>query len=72
MFKVYEVRTNNKPPTENKIPDEVYFINEKSEAEKLDWRCPIEVARLAGLEIIEEEHNSLNRYVVRRKETRYK
>ncbi len=65
MLKLYEVRANNKLPPEDKIPVEVYLLN-GDEEENLDWKCPIEVARLAGLEIVKEEHNGVDRYFVRR------
>lgn len=71
-FKIYEVRKGNNMPPKAKIPDEVYLINEEGETEKLDWGCPIEVARLAGLEIVEEEHNGVERYFLRRIPYRFK
>ncbi len=64
MIKLYRVRENQEHKDKNLF--EVYLLNGHKE-EKLDWKCPIEVASLAGLEIVKEEYNSIHKYYVRRK-----
>jgi hypothetical protein len=65
MLKIYRILKNYQE-REDEISFEVYLLNGDRE-ERLDWKCPIEVAQLAGLEIVKEEHNGVHKYYVRRK-----